>query len=32
MSDALFMAILAGFAVLTWALILLCDWLLGGGQ
>ena len=32
MLDALFLGILAGFAVLTWALILLCDWLLGGQQ
>jgi hypothetical protein len=32
MLDALFLAIVAGFALLTWALIVLCDRLMGGGQ
>ncbi len=31
MTDVLFLAVLAGFAVLSWALLALCDRLMGGG-
>ena len=29
MTDLVFVAILLGFAVLSWGLILLCEWLMG---
>ncbi len=32
MLDGLFLALLAGFALVTWALIVLCARLMGGSQ
>jgi hypothetical protein len=32
MTDIFFVAGLAGFAVLSWVLLVLCDWLMGGRQ
>lgn len=32
MSDVLFLAVLAGFGLLTWGLLALSDWLLRGGK
>jgi hypothetical protein len=32
MSDLVYLAILAGFGLLSFGLIVLCEWLMGGGQ
>lgn len=32
MKDFIYMAVLFAFAVLSWGLIKLCDWVKGGGQ
>jgi hypothetical protein len=32
MSDALYLILLAGFGLLSWALVVLCERLMGGSQ
>jgi hypothetical protein len=32
MSDFVYLVVLAGFSLLSWALILMCEWLMGGGK
>lgn len=32
MLDLVYLAVMVGFAVLTWGLLILCDLLSGGGQ
>ena len=32
MLDAIFLILLVGFGLLSWALIALCEWLAGGSQ
>jgi hypothetical protein len=32
MTDTFFAAVFAGLAVLTWGLLVLCDWLMGGNS
>ena len=32
MADGVYLVVLAGFGLLSWGLIVLCEWLMGGNQ